>query len=137
MRKGQAAIETLIILSVSLIILLVIFFASQERLGKVDRIVWETQARASLDKLSDAADFVFSQAPGTSTEVYITIPPLTREINIGSHDFEFVMAISGQNSSFNRVTTARLRGDISADSGSRLVVLKNEGPYVSVSTESS
>ncbi|TLM76835.1 MAG: hypothetical protein FDZ70_06030, partial [Actinobacteria bacterium] len=84
-----------------------------------------------LDKLADAADFVYSQAPGASTEVYITVPPAARAVNVGEHYFEFVMLMGGSDSSFVDVTTARLNGTISGLPGSRYVTLRNEGAYVS------
>ncbi len=120
-------------MSVSVVILIVVVFSGQERMSGVGRGVEEAQARASLDKLADAADFVYSQATGASAEVYITVPQSVSEIIVGDHYFEFVLHLGGSNSSFNDVTTARLSGSIDSSAGSRYVVLKNEGAFVSVS----
>jgi len=84
MKKGQAAIETIIILSVSLIILMVVLFSGQDQLSKAERNFWESQIKTSLAKLADGADFVFSQSTGATTEVFITVPPSVNDIVVAS-----------------------------------------------------
>lgn len=122
----------LIIMSVSIIILMVILFSGQDRLSRIETSVGETQIRNSLDKLTDAADFVYSQGVGASTSVYITVPPGVKEVGVESHSFVFVVRAQGNVSEFPGVTTAKLRGSIDETPGSRYVVLRNEGEYVSV-----
>jgi hypothetical protein len=133
MKKGQAAIETIIILSVSLIILMVVLFSGQDQLTKAERNFWESQIKTSLAKLADGADFVFSQSTGATTEVYITVPPSVNDIVVAPLSFEFVVTNQGETSNFIEVTSARLSGDIDASPGSKYVVLVNEGNHVSVS----
>jgi len=133
MKKGQAAIETIIILSVSLIILMVVLFSGQTQLTKTDRTVGEAQIKASLNKLADAADFVYSQSTGASTEVYITIPASVQDINVAPHSFEMTIITNGETSQFIDVTTAVLQGRIDSSPGGKYVLLVNEGAYVSVS----
>lgn len=132
MKKGQAAIEVMIIMSVSLIILMVILFSGQERMISVGRDVENSQVNKALDDLSDTADFVYSQAIGATSRVYITIPSSVREIIVGEHYFEFIVYEGGANNSYIDITTARLEGNIDSAAGSKYVTLINEGSHIEV-----
>ena len=126
--------ELLIIMAVSITILMVIVESGQEEITANDVIVAEAQINIALDKLADAADFVYSQSTGATTEVYITLPDRLEDINVGNHYIE--ASLLNREGEINFIspeaTVARLNGTISSRSGSKFIRLTNEGEYVLV-----
>lgn len=135
MNKGQAALETLVIVTVSLLILSVILFSGEGRLRETNRDIWNTQAKASLKTLAKGANFVYSQSTGATANVSVTIPPSVLEINVNPHYFEFIMVGGqGSNNSLQQPTIARLNGSLNSVPGTKFVTLKNEGDYIRVAS---
>jgi Tfp pilus assembly protein PilE len=133
MGKGQAAIETLVIMAVSVAVLMVILTSSREKMSATDYNVQVAQAKTSLAKLASAAEFVYSQSVGAATDVSVIIPQKVADINVGGYSFEFLMSTDeGKSSSIIRATVARLNGTIDPSPGIKRVVLTNVGDYVQV-----
>ncbi len=133
MGKGQAAIETLVIMAVSVAVLIVILTSSREKMSATDYNVQVAQAKTSLAKLASAAEFVYSQSVGAATDVSVIIPQKVADINVGGYSFEFLMSTDeGKSSSIIRATVARLNGTIDPSPGIKRVVLTNVGDYVQV-----
>ncbi len=127
--NGQATVEALIVLSLSIFVLGVIVFANEERYFGIQRGIEEIQAGAAGEKITNAAEFMYSQGAGSQMRVYITIPASVRGINIGEHYIEFIL---GNGSSVIRTTSVPLGGHISCTPGSRFVNVINEGGYVAI-----
>ncbi len=133
MGKGQAAIETLVIMAVSVAVLMVILTSSREKMSATDYNVQVAQAKTSLAKLASAAEFVYSQSVGAATDVSIVIPQKVADVNVGGYSFEFLMSTDeGETSSIIRATVAQLNGTIDPSPGIKRVVLTNVGDFVQV-----
>jgi len=136
MKRGQAAIETMVILAVSVLILIFLYAASHDKITGASEDVQQIQIKNSLRKVADAVDFVYSQAPGASTEVLVTIPPILEKITVNGHNLEYTVSIGGNlRERLPIITTAIMKGEISKTPGTRYVVIKNEGEYVSISKD--
>jgi len=134
MDRGQAAVEMIVILGISVLVLMIILASTREELANTGNRFDNTQIMTSLARLADAADFVYSQSIGASMEVYITIPNSVRSLNVTGHCFEFAIALPDGTISQPPppCTLARLNGTISAAPGSKYVKLTNEGAQVKV-----
>lgn len=134
MKSGQAAIEMLVIMGVSIVILMAILTASQEKLSNTNNAVAQSQVSVSLKKLANAADFVYSQSVGAAKDVFITVPAQTKDIKVGPHYIEFLMSVGadGSDSSMIEITIAGLNGTIDPSQGIRRVKLTNFGEYVQI-----
>jgi hypothetical protein len=133
-RKGQAAIELLVILAVSVIVFMVIMTSSQDSLSRTEYEVENTQIKSGLSKVLDSADFVYSQSIGASIEVFMTIPASVVDIDVTVHCLEY--SITLPNGELSQppppCSVAKLNGSIDTSPGSKYVKLVNMGEYVSV-----
>lgn len=134
MSKGQAAIEMLVILAVSISVLLVLLSYGNDKLAASTSRFNDAQIVSSLKELVKGADFVYSQSIGTTTEVKISIPRAVKGINIVSnHCFEYVVSVpDGTENRRLECSLAKVNGTISKDRGSE-IILTNQGEYVLVS----
>jgi uncharacterized protein (UPF0333 family) len=133
--RGQAAIETMIILVVSILILMVVMNSSQESLSRTGSEMDKVQMSSGLRRVADAADFVYAQSIGASTEVYITVPASIVTINVTeSHCLQYVISLPNGMISEPPppCSVAKLNGSISSEPGSRFVKLTNQGDLVFV-----
>jgi len=72
--KGQAAVELVVILAVSLLVLFVIISISNDYITQLGSSKITTQARNSVDDLASAARQVYHQGEGARQQVLVTIP---------------------------------------------------------------
>lgn len=134
MDRGQAAIEMIVILGISILVLMIILASAREELANTGSRFDNTQIMTSLTRLADAADFIYSQSIGASKEVYVTIPNSVRSLTVTGHCFEFAIALPDGTISQPPppCSLARLNGTISVVPGSKYVKLINEGAQVRV-----
>jgi hypothetical protein len=72
--KGQGAIELIIILAVSLIILFFIISISNQQVNQLTATKIRSEAKSTVDDLARAAKEVYYQGPGASKKVFVRIP---------------------------------------------------------------
>jgi len=72
--RGQAAVELIVILSLSLAVLAVIVAIGYGQLSAARSALYASQAQASVNALAHAADAVSQEGVGSRREVAITIP---------------------------------------------------------------
>ena len=131
--KGQAAIELLVILAISVTVLLVLLSYGQDKLTASESRFRDAQISSSLKELVRGADFVYSQSVGTMTEVRITVPKGVQSIGIRSnHCFEYLVSTPAGTKSMQECSLAKLNGTINKNRGSE-IILTNNGEYVLVS----
>jgi len=131
---GQASVELIVILAISAVVLMFVLASSEERLATDQNQLEEAQISAGLKKVSDAADFVYSQSIGASMEMSLTIPKSVVSLIVSAHCFEYsLMRPSGELSESVKCSLARLNGTIDDSPGTKRIVLINQGAFVSVS----
>src|SRR3989339_594807 len=81
-KRGQSAVELMIILAVGLVVLLGIMGLFFDVETNVSGQVEQRKARNAVDSLADAAEMVYQQGEGSRTRVYVSFPEEVNYINI-------------------------------------------------------
>lgn len=73
-RRGQAAVEMIILLGITLVIFSSVLTFSIDATERSDETVRLAQAQAAVQDVTEAADSLYAEGVGAKTEVYVTIP---------------------------------------------------------------
>ena len=118
--KGQATVEWMIILSVSILILAVMLSFNGDNYSFFQNNLKASQAKAALNDLKKAVDFVYSQGKEAKTTAYITVPPAcnisVKTLPEGKGHIEAVLSVNGKNEYYDVYTDANLTGGVPAAS---------------------
>jgi hypothetical protein len=135
--RAQATIEWMIILSVSVLILAVMLSFNGDNYSFFENNLKASQAKASLNDLKRAADFVYSQGEGARTRLYVTVPASSnisvRTLSSGSGQIQAIVRVSGKEEDFDVFTAANLTGSIPTLSGSYCMDVLYTAGWVNIS----
>jgi hypothetical protein len=120
--KAQATVEWMIILSVSILILAVMLSFNGDNFSFFQNNLKVSQAKATLNDLKRATDFVYSQGEGARTRLMVTVPSTSnismKTLDGGSGQILAVVFVNGKQEEFDVYTDANLTGGLPAVSGS-------------------
>ena len=134
--RGQAAVEWIVIISVAMLLLAVMLSFSHDSYGFFLNSIKVGKAKAALNDLKNAADFVFGQGKDAKTRVYVTIPDscnLTlRTLPGGEGQMQAVVYADGKEQYFDVYTDANLTGSLPSKAGSYCMDVECTGASVSI-----
>ncbi|MBD3388459.1 MAG: hypothetical protein GF416_05255 [Candidatus Altiarchaeales archaeon] len=140
MRRGQAAVEWVVILSVAILILAVMLSFNEENYLFFRNNMKVSKAKAALNELKNSADFVYSQGSGAKTRVYVTIPVETNitieTLSTGTGQIQAEVLVNGEREYFDVYTEANLSGSLPEKGGSYCVDIECLGEVVSITRSS-
>jgi hypothetical protein len=135
--RAQATIEWMIILSVSILILAVMLSFNGDNYSFFENNLKASQAKASLNDLKRAVDFVYSQGEGARTRLLVTVPSSSnisvRTLDGGSGEIRAAVWVSGKREDFDVYTSANLTGSLPTLSGSYCMDVWYTGGLVNIS----
>jgi hypothetical protein len=132
--RGQTAVELVVILAVSLLILFVIISISSQYLGELSSSKAIAEARSSVDELANAARQVYYQGEGAKQQVFIKIPEGVNPERTGV--FERAIAINVLGTDVVATTDFEVRGRIPTTPGGYAVWVTAKKGYVLIGTVS-
>lgn len=121
--RAQTSVEYLILLAALLAVIVPFAFIAQQTIENSSRT---SQAKIAADTLADAANSLFLQGPGASTQVQVYLPPSynelfsyasNRTININ------IYLATGENSDIFRTTNGEIRGKLPSNGGFQIIPL--------------
>jgi len=121
--KGQASLEYMVMLGLSLAVFMVIMYISGNLLSSSSAQIGLNSASNAVHHLRESADFVYIQGHPSKTQVNVYIPPNIRNITLIQN--KSVMAsivIESHHTDIYGVSRAELVGDLSP--------IEREGYYV-------
>jgi hypothetical protein len=95
MRKGQAAVELMVVLAVSVAVLIAIYSYSATSMIEMNRQKMVDDAQASVNSLEQAANDVYRQGVGATKKVFYTVPNGVEESRSGIEADSFVLNVLG------------------------------------------
>jgi len=129
-KRGQAAVEMIIILAIALVIILIIVYSSQKTslsaLGQYEA----AKAKATLDDLADAAELVYQQGFGAKTKLYLTIPSNVVSTNVSLNTMAFKLASRGYEEDIFRNVDFTVTGSIPKEAGNYWFFVEAKDGYV-------
>jgi len=93
MQKGQAAVELLIILAVSMVALIAIYGYSSTTMTELNKQQLVDEAQTSVNDLTKAADDVYRQGVGAQKQVFYTVPSGVDASQSGIEQDTFVLNV--------------------------------------------
>ncbi len=144
MKKGQASVELISVLGISLLTLLVFAVLSTDLLSNITSQKKFAETRDSVQRLAYAADSVYAQGEGASATVTVVIPggaelnanetfigkPPSASASIPSTQIN--IRVSGTDVYAN--TKAPLSGSFPSGRGTYLMKVTSRGSYVTIGT---
>jgi len=134
MQKGQAAVELLIILAVSMVVLIAIYGYSSTSMAELNRQKIVDDAQTSVKTLAMSADDVYRQGVGARKQVFYSVPSGVNESLSGIEDNSFVLNVLGSDV-FGKPEVCLL-GEIPIEQGGHLVWMTAQEQCVFIGTES-
>ncbi|MFH1402986.1 MAG: hypothetical protein ABIH11_01795 [Candidatus Altiarchaeota archaeon] len=122
-RRGQASLEYMIMLALSLAVFSAILYVTSTLISTSSAQVGVDSAYRAVEKLRDASDFIYVHGHPSRTQVNIYIPPNVEEASIlNNNTFNVRVGIGPSYTDIYSVSKGRVYGDLSG--------LVREGYYV-------
>ncbi len=132
--RGQAAVEWVVILAVSLLVLFIIISISSQYLSELTQSQINREARNSVEDLASAAKQVYYQGEGSRQQVFITIPEGVDASRSGITNRTINLNVLGTD--FPARTDFDVRGRIPTSPGGYMVWVTAKKGYVLIGTTS-
>ncbi|MEM4389630.1 MAG: hypothetical protein QXG98_03125 [Candidatus Micrarchaeia archaeon] len=132
--RGQAAVELIVILSLSLAVLALIVAIGYAQLSAARHALYAAQAQASLNALADAATAVSQQGVGSRREVAITIPPtaIPERIFIDGRIINIGLWVENGTTDINVLASVPLQGRLPNTSGDYIIPVEAREGFVMI-----
>ncbi len=75
-RKGQAAIEYMIVVTTALMFLAPMIIAAQKSINNLNKDISYLKGYEVLSKIKNAGDIVYAQGPPSRLTIFVDVPPL-------------------------------------------------------------
>jgi len=131
-KRGQAAIEMIVILAVILSILLIIIKLNSNSFSYSSRLENEAKAKTFLSDVENAAKNVYRQGIGARQKIYVVVPDNLQSINISGKTMNVVFnngVIFSKKFSFN------ISGSVNSNEGNKFFLIEAKDSYVSIESD--
>jgi uncharacterized protein (UPF0333 family) len=133
--RGQTAFEYLMLFSLALTILAILVLYAQQMTERNREDIIIANAITAVNKLTEAADIVYTQGKPSQITLSIYIPEKVSSIEFNNNVITMKVNISSGLSDIFASSKAPLQGSISTTSGTRKIKVIAEENYVNI-TES-
>ncbi|MEM3030519.1 MAG: hypothetical protein QXH27_02180 [Candidatus Micrarchaeia archaeon] len=132
--RGQAAVELIVILSLSLAVLAVIVAIGYGQLSAARHSLYASQAQASLNALADAAAAVSQEGVGSRREVAVIIPPtvVPERVFIDGRIINMGLWVENGTTDVNVLAPVSLQGRLPNASGDYIIPVEAREGFVLV-----
>jgi Tfp pilus assembly protein PilE len=119
--RGQASVEWIVILSMAILILAIMLSFNENNYQSFRDNVRVSKAKATLNDLENAVDFVYSQGEGAKTRLHITLPEASNfsvaTLSTGKGRIQGIVYVRGEEEYFDAYTDANLTGSLPSEAG--------------------
>jgi len=131
--KSQAALEYFTIVTVGLVIIIpMIIYLNDAYLSYKDENKISL-ARIAVDKISNSANWVFSQGPPAKIKIEVSLPEGIESISFANNTVNFRIRTKSGYTDVYKETNMPIVGNISTDSGYYIISLVAFDDYVGIS----
>ena len=131
-KRGQAAVEMIIILAVVLVILLAIIKFNNKSLSYSLRLENEAKAKAFLGDVENAVKNVYRQGIGSRIKIYVSVPDNLQSINISG---KTIKVIFNKGTTFVKKFDFNVSGNISIREGNYNLIIESNENNVTIKNE--
>ncbi|MFH1695075.1 MAG: hypothetical protein ABH850_01430 [Candidatus Micrarchaeota archaeon] len=130
MNKGQASVELLVILAVSMVLIGLVLFTSNNEMTGINSNKANSDAKNTVEKIAKTAEDVFDSGPGTKKQIYISIPSGVDETKTSIANNTVRININGTD--IIAESKVELTGSIPTEKGSYWIWITSHQGYVSI-----
>lgn len=131
-KRGQAAVELIVILAMGLIIMLVILKYSQEVSLSSSGRFESTKAKSLINDLADAAELVYQQGFGSRTKLYVMVPDNVQKTNVSGRTISMRLSAGGKDNDVFRNLDFAVTGSIPKGAGNYWIYVESKGDFVEI-----
>jgi len=128
--KAQASVELLVILAVSMIAISLIIFTSNNEITSINSAKANSEAQNTVNKIAGTAEEVFISGPGTTKQIFVSIPSGVDETKTGISDKTVRLNVNGTD--LIAESKIELTGSIPTEEGSYWIWITAYPGYVVV-----
>ena len=136
MRSGQASVEMVIILAISMTVILLVLVIYDQTSTSLLSQSSVSEAKAAVNNLADAIEAVHVQAVGARTTLFIQIPGNVKNFTLQNKILSAVLSGPGADRNIYRTFGFNVTGNLSVSPGTHLVNIESKIGYVEASTSS-
>ena len=131
-KRGQTAVEMIVILSIVLIILLVLIKLNNKTIIYSNRLADEAKANALLSDIEKTAEDAYKQGVGSRSKIYVNFPDNLKSVNITGKSIKITF---NQGTTFFKNFNFNLSGNISKIKGSQNLIIESNLNNVNIKNE--
>lgn len=132
-KRGQSAVEALVLIAIILVLLAFILSFRQGVLTGMSNSYYASKAKVVADKVVQGATLVYQQGSGAKTILFVSIPKEITNITLSGHVMSLNVNITGNKETFFRKTDFVLNGSVPVGVGNYCLLLESYIGYVEVS----
>jgi len=130
MNKAQASVELLVILAVSMVLIGLVLFTSNNEMTGINSNKANSDAKNTVEKIAKTSEAVFDSGPGTKKQIYISIPSGVDPTKTSITDNTVRINVNGTD--IIAESKVELTGSIPTEKGNYWVWITSHQGYVSI-----
>ncbi|MFH1750778.1 MAG: hypothetical protein ABH863_03810 [Candidatus Micrarchaeota archaeon] len=131
-KKGQAAMEYMVMLGFAIAIILPLWLYVNSSIGNTKAELDMTYAKVAVNKVKDAADSVYVQGAPASIYLDIDMPDNIESTSVSGREIQINLNTAAGISEIYAVSIANLQGSLPTRSGRVRVLVKAESNFVNI-----
>lgn len=133
-KRGQTAMEAMIVIAMLLIILTFIVSFKYEVVSGISNSYYGAKVKVAADNIVQSASQVYRQGSGAKDVIYITVPREVEDITLSGYVMNITYKINGVNETIYRKTDFFMNGTIPVPNGtaSYCILIEARPRYVEV-----
>lgn len=132
-RKGQVALEYLVMISFALLIASPLIIQAQQALAGLEQLDRTTKIDDVLDTAVEDASLVYSQGEPARTSSIVMVPQGVANSSIEGSLLSYTLSLRSGNASYFRSTAFDVNGSLPTTAGRYILVAEAEEGYVNIS----
>jgi len=136
-KRGQASVETIIVLAMIVIFLIYIIETNQSMLSSVEKDYTLQKIKFTINTLTQSGNLVYKQGIGAKTRVRLSIPGHIQNISLGHRNINVTLNISDKITNFFRTLPFDINGSIPTNEGEYWFMLTSYKKLVNIEVDNS
>jgi len=131
-KKGQVAMEYVIIISFILVVTVPLLFISYTHSQDINELIASNQVDKISKKIIDSAESVYYLGSPSKTTIKVYMPKNIESITINNNELVFTMHTSQGSDEIVRYTSINITGDLMTSQGLRHIEIRSMGNLVNI-----
>lgn len=131
-RRGQVALEYLVMIGFGLMIATPLIIQGQESLRSLNQVDQSSKVTGVLDAAQETAGLVYSQGPPARASTVVTVPRGVVGSRVDGTLLSYTLSVEGGNASYFRDVGFTVNGSLPRSPGRYLLIAEATQSYVNI-----